>query len=163
MTIFGSSFVLKWINRYMRYRIQRAKSEREWEQIYALDLLCFGIADGSMGSVDDMVGSDWWIVWNENYEPVGYCGVVIYDDFAIHKRCGVLPCARGNGLQKRMLKTRENFAKKNKCGSILTYVSIQNIISANNLISTGYRVYNPSWRWGGDHYLYVQKMLEKPD
>jgi GNAT superfamily N-acetyltransferase len=145
----------------MRYTIRKAKSEREWEQIYALDLLCFGTADGSMGSVDDMIGSDWWIVWDEHKSPVGYCGVILYKDFAVHKRCGVLPCARGHGLQKKLIKTRENFARKNGCEMICTYVSIENNFSANNLFDCRYRAYNPDWRWGGDHYLYIQKTLKK--
>ena len=101
----------------MKYIIRRAKSEREFEQIYGLDLLIFGAADGSLGSIDDMAGADWWIIWDLNDEPVGYCGVIIYEDFAIHKRAGVLKCARGNGLQKKMLRIRESFAKKSGCKS----------------------------------------------
>ena len=144
----------------MKYYIRKVKTDREREEIYALDLLCFGIEDGSMSSVDDMVDSVWWIVRDENMEPCGYCGMIVYDNFAIHKRCGVLPRARRNGLQKRMLKTRENYARKHGCFSVGTYVQVQNHISANNLIKTGYRVYNPEWRWGGDDYLYVQKELK---
>ncbi|RLI46826.1 hypothetical protein DRO61_08760 [Candidatus Bathyarchaeota archaeon] len=114
-----------------------------------------------MGGIYDTNGADWWIVWDENHNPVGYCGVVLYGDFAVHKRCGVLPTARGQGLQKKMLRLRENFAKKKGAESIYTYVSVQNVISANNLIKVGYRVYNPEWRWGGDDFLYVEKKLKK--
>lgn len=145
----------------MQYTIRRAKSEREFEQIYGLDLLIFGAADGSLGSIDDLNGSDWWIIWDENSEPVGYCGIFIYDEFSIHKRSGVLPRARGNGLQRKMLTIRESFAKKAGCKSVMTYVSIENTYSANNLFDRGYRAYNPEWRWGGDHYLYVIKYLTK--
>ena len=145
----------------MQFKIRKAKSDREYEQIYGLDLLIFGAADGSLSSTDDLLGSEWWIVWDENNEPVGYCGVVIYDDFAVHKRVGVLKRARGNGLQKRMLGIRESYAKKMRCKMICTYVSIENAYSANNLFDRGYRAYNPEWRWGGDHYLYVMKSLTK--
>jgi len=143
----------------MKFVIRRAKTDREFEQIYALDLLIFGIEDGSLGSIDDLVGSEWWIVWDENMEPVGYCGIVIYSDFAVHKRSGVLPRVRGHGLQKKMLALREAFARKQGCNLICTYVSVQNTHSANNLIAQGYRVYNPEWRWGGDNFLYIQKHL----
>jgi GNAT superfamily N-acetyltransferase len=144
----------------MKYRICKAKTERDFELIYAMDLMCFGKADGSLTSVEDTDGSDWWIVWDEEHNPVAYCGVVIFTDFAVHKRCGVMRAARGNGLQKKMLRTREDFAKKNGCELICTYVSVQNRISANNLINAGYRVYNPEHRWGGDDYLYVEKKLK---
>jgi RimJ/RimL family protein N-acetyltransferase len=143
----------------MKYRIRKVTEYREKEQVFALDLLCFSADDGSLGSIEDLNGSDWWLVWDENNEPVGYCGIVVYDGFAIHKRCGVLPRARGNGLQKKMLRLRENFARKAGCESVSTYVSIYNAPSANNLIKSGYRVYNPEWRWGGDEFLYVEKVL----
>ncbi len=143
----------------MKFRIRRAKTYRELEQVYALDLLIFGSHDGSIGSMEDLNGSDWWIVWDEDNNPVAYCGVVIYEDFAVHKRSGVLRLARGHGLQRKMLRLRERFAKKAGCTSICTYVSIENPHSANNLIKCGYLVYNPEWRWGGDEYLYIQRTL----
>lgn len=145
----------------MKYTIRKATTDRHKEQIMALDLLCFSYDDGAMGDISELEGSEWWIAWDENKEPVGYCGVVIYEDFAVHKRCGVLPRARGNKLQKKMLRLRENFARKQGCESISTYVSIQNCISANNLFKTGYLSYNPEWRWGGEGFLYVQKTLVK--
>lgn len=143
----------------MKYRIRRAISYRELEQVYALDLLIFGISDGSLGSMDDLNGSDWWLIWDQDDNPVGYCGVVLYDRFAFHKRCGVIRQARGHGLQRKMLRLRENYARKNGCTTIATYVSIQNTYSANNLIKAGYIIYNPEWRWAGDEFLYVIKTL----
>lgn len=145
----------------MKFIIRKAKTDRDLEIIFSLDLLVFGWADGAMGSIADLKGSEWWIVWDENMDPVGYCGVVIYDDFAIHKRCGVIRRARGHGLQRKMLRTRENYARKQGCVCINTYVQVQNVVSANNLIKAGYKAYNPEWRWGGDDYLYVTKKLAK--
>lgn len=145
----------------MKYTIRKAKTDRHMEQIFALDLLCFASEEGALGSIEDLTGSDWWIAWDESGDPVGYGGVVIYEDFAIHKRCGVLPCARKQGLQKKMLKVRETYAKKQGCEVICTYVSVENPISANNLIKVGYRAYVPEWQWGGREFLYVQKALVK--
>ena len=145
----------------MKYTIRKAKTDRHFEQIMAIDLLCFSYDDGAMGDLSDITGAEWWIAWDENWEPVGYCGVIVYDGFAIHKRCGVLPRARRNGLQKKMLRLRENYARKHGCESIMTYVSIHNCTSANNLFNAGYRAYNPEWRWGGDSFLYIQKSLKK--
>ncbi len=151
------------INSYMKFSIKKAKTDRHFELIYAMDLMVFSIAEGAMGGIYYTNESDWWIVWDENDNPVAYCGVVLYNDFAVHKRCGVLPIARGHGLQRRMLRIRENYAKKNGAKSICTYVSVQNSISANNLIKSGYLVYNPEWRWGGDDFLYIEKKLIKKD
>lgn len=129
------------------------------EQIYALDLLVFGIDDGAMSAQSETQDHEWWIVYDEEWEPIAYSGMSIHDDIAYYARVGVLHRARGNGLQKKLSRKMESYARKQGCIYMYTYVAVHNPISANNLIALGYRAYEPEVKWAGEEYLYVSKKL----
>ena len=60
---------------------------------------------------------------------------------------------RGQGLHKRLIKVRTKYAKRNGLVAI-TYTSPDNIVSANNLISCGFKLYTPANEWVGPNFLY---------
>lgn len=107
-------------------------------------------------------GSYWWLAYYED-EPVAFAGLTLYDYIeqpaAFLSRAGVLPKARGHGLQRRFIRAREKLAKKVGYHRIITYTSYESIISANNLIKCGYLLYTPKHDWGIKHGLYFQKII----
>lgn len=104
-------------------------------------------------------GIYWWIaIDTSSNTPVAYAGSYHMISYAIKKsvlhRAGVLSKYRGHGLQRRLIKVRERFAKKEKCKEIVTYTSYDNIHSSNNLIKCGFVLYKPQypWVWGAVNY-----------
>jgi hypothetical protein len=53
--------------------------------------------------------------------------------------CGVVSSAAGTGMQRRMLRVRERFARAAGCKSVCTYTASDNYPSITNLIRAGYR------------------------
>lgn len=144
----------------MKFKIRIAKSDRDLEQVYALDLIIFGKADGAYESAEYLEGHVWWLVTDEKQEPVAYCGLSCHETYAYYAKVGVVNRARGHGLQKKLSRIMENYARKNGMTEMVTYVSTTNPISANNLINSGYRVYVPQVPWvGTEHYVYLRKVL----
>lgn len=106
--------------------------------------------------------STWWLAWDGD-EPVAYAGMVLYPDIGkpggFLSRCGVLPCARGQGLQRRLIRVREREIVRCGYDRAFTYTSRDNYASANNLIACGYRLYHPPFLWGLRDGLYFEKVL----
>lgn len=90
----------------------------------------------------------WWLVYAKR-NPIGFAGMEIVNGEAFLCRVGILKDFRGKGIQKRLIRCREKYAKKNRVNDIITYVHIGNISSCNNLISCGYKMYNPCNHWAG--------------
>jgi L-amino acid N-acyltransferase YncA len=67
--------------------------------------------------------------------------------------------ARGHGLQRRLIKVREQQAKRNGWRACITYTAPDNFASANSLIKAGYRLYGPSEVWAMPGALYWRKWL----
>jgi len=103
-------------------------------------------------------GSWWWIVY-DGIKPVAFAGLTPYpaNKTMFLSRCGVLKSHRGMGLQRKLIKKREELSIKEGYKRIITYTSYDNISSANNLISCGYRLYTPKWVWGfKDSYYFCR-------
>ncbi len=100
----------------------------------------------------------WWIGTCEGI-PVCYCGVQKLGDFALLNRSGVLPEYRGNGLQKRMIKKRIEWAIENNLNRLITYTAVDNVESINSLIHVGFKSYLPANMWAGSEYSYWMKKL----
>jgi GNAT superfamily N-acetyltransferase len=101
----------------------------------------------------------WWLVKHEG-KPVGFCGLRAADDKKVGylKRAGVLHEARGQGLQRRMIHVRERHARREGMVLMLTDTT-DNPASANTLMSAGYRLYKPEYRWALPNALYWRKEL----
>lgn len=106
----------------------------------------------------------WWIAYYGK-EVAGFAGLVpstIGPGVGYLKRAGVLPEHRGRGLQRRLLKVRERRARELGWSQVITDTT-DNVPSANNLIRSGYKLFEPErasaqpWAW--KHSLYWMKEL----
>jgi N-acetylglutamate synthase-like GNAT family acetyltransferase len=78
---------------------------------------------------------EWWVAWeNETKKPVGYAAIRPFKDHGWFSICGVLEKHRGNGIQKRLIDARVNFAKKIGLETVYTYTLNRNHPSATSLI-----------------------------
>jgi len=131
-------------------------SEKNIGRIKVLQEVVFGTIYLTDTALTD---SHWWLAFDDG-APCGFCAVTIYDDeqkTAFLSLAGVLHSARGNGLQRRMIDKRVALAKEQGCGRVISYTSLDNIISANNLIKCGFKLYQPRWEWGVENAMYFEK------
>jgi GNAT superfamily N-acetyltransferase len=100
-------------------------------------------------------GARWWLAEGPGGEALGYAGAKLWslDGFVYLARAGVVASARGQGLQKRLIKARVSWAKRIGAKGCYTY-TIGNPASANSLISKGFRAWEPLYRWGGNNASY---------
>lgn len=103
----------------------------------------------------------WWLAWSGG-RPVAFAGVV----YLPRRRCwylcraGVVPSARGLGLQRRLIRVRERFVRaRARRGWLVTYTLDDNVHSSNNLVACGYRLYLPPRRRRQRGALYFRKPL----
>ena len=104
----------------------------------------------------------WWLVYYQG-EVVGFAGLhesTKYDKFGYLYRSGVHPDHRGKGIQKRLIKVREKTAKELGWIGMITDTT-DTIYSANNLINSGYKLFQPTKPWGYKHTNYWVKWFEK--
>ena len=76
------------------------------------------------------------------------------DGFYFLSRVAVVEDYRGNNLQYRLQKRLEMDLRTAGVKAISTYTMVGNVHSANNMIKTGYRMYNPAYAWVGDDVNY---------
>lgn len=91
----------------------------------------------------------WWVAFDGGL-PVAFAGLVRSQqvpDGGYLCRAGVLPSHRGKGLQRRLIQVRA--LKARKLGmKVLVSDTFDNPPSANNLIRAGFRLYDPTVRYG---------------
>jgi len=104
-------------------------------------------------------GAEWWIAYDEKtcFAFAGLKNVGHETGFLC--RVGVIKAYRGQGFQKRLIRVRENFARKVGLKWLITYVSPTNLKSANSLIACGYRLYSPQNPYGMYGALYFRKTI----
>jgi GNAT superfamily N-acetyltransferase len=103
---------------------------------------------------------DWWLVFDPAGVPVAFAGGYrSVTGWYYLCRAGVLPRARGKGLQRRLIHARLRQGRKLGLPYAFTYTVFDNLESSNNLIRTGFRLYTPRWRWGGKRSLYWRRPL----
>lgn len=73
-------------------------------------------------------------------------------------RCGVLPAARGNGIQRRLIRARLAWAKRQGYKWAVSDTT-DNVPSANSLIACGFRLYEPAVPYSYARALYWKKRL----
>jgi GNAT superfamily N-acetyltransferase len=71
-------------------------------------------------------------------------------------RAGTLEAFRGRGLQKKLIRERLKFAKDLGMTQAITDTT-DNVASANALIATGFRMFEPDDPWGLPNTLYWRK------
>jgi N-acetylglutamate synthase-like GNAT family acetyltransferase len=105
----------------------------------------------------------WWLLFDKN-QPVGFAGLKIIKEekCAFLCRVGISEKYRGKGYQKRFIKIRERQCKKLGIYDIITYTYYKTLNSANSLISSGYKLYEPEKHWASlprKETLYFKKTL----
>lgn len=102
----------------------------------------------------------WWVGY-DNKQPIAFCVVrpsYQWKDTVYLARSGVLPYWRGKGLQKRMIRIRESYARRNGFVWAITDTT-ENPPSANSLARVGYQMFEPAKPWALDTSLYWRKKL----
>lgn len=130
------------------------------QTIAQLDKKCF-VGDSPVSLKDTF----WWIAYNEVGNPIGFSGLKLCRrkenrGLGYFSRAGVIKSYRGHGTQKKMIRARLKKAKEFGLTHCVTYVKGFNLASANSLISCGFKLYNPHYKWGGKSALYFQKCLK---
>jgi len=133
------------------------KQTEDFQSVVWLDSMCFP-SDHPLTDFEETV---FWIGSFEGH-PVAYCGAKPIDETCVYlSRVGVLKEFRGQGLQRRMIKLRERWAKKEGYKEIISATSRANYASSNNLIACGYKLYEPEEAWLEDGAFYFIKSLDK--
>jgi len=98
----------------------------------------------------------WWVAEDDAGDVVAFAAAVVVDgsSTAFLALAGVASEARGRGLQRRLIRVREAWARGRCCSHMVTYTAPHNNTSANNLIRCGYQLYTPAEAWGVDGALY---------
>lgn len=146
----------------------RISQTDDLDLIDEMDRVCFP-QDARLG--EDLVESTWWVA-RLNGKPIGYAGMLLQSEErkpgdglykAYLNRAGVLPEARGGGLQKRLIRARCAHAAKSGSLRAYTYVWAANIGSMNSLISCGFRPYfferQQTVTGATASFIYFQKQL----
>jgi hypothetical protein len=130
-------------------RIQRVKHGSElYDKLIELDAKVF---PNCFNEFKD--NREWFVIVSKG-EIISYSGSAISEGVCIFVRMWVSILHRGKGIQSLMIKRRIESAKKQKCTDVITYTTIDNIPSSNNLIKNGFRLYSPQFAWVGCKYLY---------
>lgn len=115
---------------------------------------------------DKWVGDDhtFWVATDEHDKPVGFCSAIYWPDrnAVFLSRAAVAQSAQGNGLQRRMVRTRLNWARQQGAQRVVTYTTGRNYGSIINLLRCGLRFYEPEDRWAGNDKHYFQLYLQQP-
>jgi len=102
----------------------------------------------------------WWIA-TANGVDIGFAGLVrtvSWTDCGYLCRAGVVPAARGQGLQKQFIRVRIRQAKALGWKWVITDTT-DNPASANSLIATGFKLFQPTKPWGFKNTLYWRRKL----
>ena len=105
----------------------------------------------------------YWLV-KQGKENVGFCAMHFLANTGEHdtvflSRSGIYSKFRKHGIGKRLIRTRLKEAKKLGAKFAISY-TIDNVASSNNLISQGFKLYIPEYRYGGDKALHWIKTLD---
>jgi GNAT superfamily N-acetyltransferase len=103
----------------------------------------------------------WWVA-SRRRTPVAFAGVVpavAIPDCGYFCRVGVISEHRGHGLQLQLMRAMERRARRNGWRSVVSDTT-GNILSANNFIRSGYRLFEPHSPWGWSNTLYWRKAFD---
>lgn len=106
----------------------------------------------------------WWLAFQGRI-PVAFAGLVPSthaENAGYFCRVGVLQQHWGRALQLRLMRATEARARANGWCSIVSDTT-DNVVSANNFIKAGYRLYRPRCPWAWPHTLYWRKFIGGKD
>ena len=128
------------------------KQTTDYQSIAQMDSILFS----ECYPIDDWSECIWWIGFHKG-TPVAYCGMKVFEGTVYMCRAGVIESAQGNGIQKKLINKRLEYAKSLGIDLAITYTSHDNAASMNSLIKCGFRPYTPQWAWDGDEFVYWRK------
>lgn len=103
----------------------------------------------------------WWVVEDEPSHTVAFaclkvCKGTAYGYLA---RSGVYENHRGKGLQRKLIRVREAYARKLGLTHMVCDTSRANLASSNSLIACGYKLYTPLQPWAfADGNYWIRKL-----
>lgn len=113
---------------------------RHWKDADAgwlrdLDTICFPAPDRSFANGPDY---HWWVAY-EGGKPVAYAGLYVQTKGleAHFERCGVIPSARGKGLQRALIKARLAWCRRRGLLVAKTYTTGPSHADGANSFSIG--------------------------
>lgn len=121
------------------------------EEVAELDLKCFPVDERWWA--EDAV---WWLMRAPDGSVAGYCAARPWkpDNAVYLARVGIMAAHRGQGLQRRLIRVRLRWAKREGYSMAYTYTLPTNPASSVNLIREGMLPFWPSTPWGGDAACY---------
>src|SRR5678809_912432 len=125
------------------YPLVKISQTDDLDAIKEMDQACFCGED-----LPDLETAIWWIA-HEGPNELGYAGAlhdVDTNDLFLN-RAGVLPEARGHGLQRKLIRARVRYARAHLMRSCYTYTVPFNVASSNNLIKCGFILWRPACPW----------------
>jgi GNAT superfamily N-acetyltransferase len=99
-----------------------------------------------------------WVVYDEDKDPVAYLSARLEGTRMYIASVGVLPHARGNRLQVRLMRAAMAWARGEGAELAWSYTSPLNVASANSFIAAGFTLYLPETAESGV-WLYWKKNL----
>ena len=102
----------------------------------------------------------WWLAYHGD-DAVAFAGVVpstCARDSGYLSRVGVMQQHWGRGLQRRLMRAIEARGRRMGWNGIVSDTT-DNLVSANNFIKAGYRLYEPEIPWAWPHTLYWRRLL----
>lgn len=131
------------------------------EALRSLALECFEAGDLVRLTDSWFLGGTWWVTRGAQRREMAFCGLRPSHHWAqtgYLALAGVVPAARGQGLQKRLIRVRLAECRRRGWHWAITD-TIDNPASACSLIAAGFRPYHPSVRWGGQASTYWRRAL----
>lgn len=112
------------------------------------------------GRITDKIGAHWWIAYVDD-EPAGFAGMSVDKKSKQAFLClvAVAPSFRRRGIHKRLIRHRVKYARRLNLKRVVTYTAKNNFISANNMLSCGFKLYGPRCKYGFKDGLYFKKDL----
>lgn len=126
------------------FKIRRVNGPANAAIIAKLQSVCMG---GDQPSPAET--GDWWIAYDAEGTAVGFGQLKPssrYANCGYLSRAGVIPAARGHGLQRQLIRVRLRRARKlgwHHCFSD----TLLNPQSANNLTACGFKIFLPKKPW----------------
>lgn len=140
------------------YRIREVDPQDDEIADVLSELHQLAFCDGTR--VPDFEQGYWWIALH-GVDPIAFAGVVPSSHIANAGylcRVGVVAPHCGYGLQLRLTRALE--ARARRVGwKVIVSDTTDNVISANNFIRRGYRLFKPVLPWAWHHTLYWRKEL----
>lgn len=100
-----------------------------------------------------------WVMW-KGTEAIAFAMLSeTNDDYVFYSRAGVKKDYRGHGIQLRLIRVREKYARSKGYKKAITYTKIDNITSNRNLQKAGYWLYIPVNEYADKDCLYWIKEL----